>query len=182
MNDHRPYPAANIERFIQDLMTFVGFAETDAATIRGTASVVLEHAPAITAAVYEHFLEFPETARFFVGPDGRPDTERLARRKHSLERWLRQTAQASTGRDFLYSLLAIGLSHSHRTYGPGGRIPPEFMVGAMSVLETALARLFQAQLAEPGAALEASIAWNKLLLIHLNILLLGYVVPWRQSG
>ena len=71
---------------------------------------------------------------------------RIERRKHSLGRWLRETAEAALTHDFGYYLLAIGLSHSHRPRGPGGVVPPHFMVGAMSLAQTALARLFQAEL------------------------------------
>jgi hypothetical protein len=51
------------------------------------------------------------------------------------------------------------------------------MVNAMSLAQTALARLFAQTLDDAGRALEASVAWNKLLLVHLNVLLLGYLPP-----
>ena len=72
--------------------------------------------------------------------------------------------------------MTIGLSHSHRAQGPGGVIPVHFMIGAMSLAQSALAEAFGAEMA-PAAALEASVAWNKLLLVHLAALLLGYLPP-----
>ena len=84
--------------------------------------------------------------------------------------------------DFLYSLLAIGLSHSHRSLGPGGKIPPHLMVGTMSLAQSTFARIFQEELSDLPEAFEASIAWNKLLLIHLNVLLVGYFLPLRPVG
>ena len=62
------------------------------------------------------------------------DAERLERRKHSLARWLRETAQA------------------------------------------ALAGIFADEL-ERSEAAAASAAWNKLLLVHLSVLL--YLPPRR---
>ena len=106
---------------------------------------------------------------------------RLERRKHSLGRWLRETAEVAMTHGFVYYLLAIALSHSHREYGPGGKIPPEFMVGAMSLAQTAVAGVLRAELADPREALEASVAWNKLLLVHLNVFLLGYLLPPREA-
>jgi hypothetical protein len=50
------------------------------------------------------------------------------------------------------------------------------MVGAMSLAQTALADFFAAEVA-PEKALAASRAWNKLLLVHLAALLLGYLPP-----
>ena len=170
-------PATDMPRFVRELMDFVGFDDRDAATVRASAPAVLAHEAQFTAALYDHFLRFPESARFFLGADGAPDAARLERRKHSLGRWLRETAQAAVTHDSAYYLLAVGLSHSHRATGPGGVVPVHLMVNAMSLAQTALARLFAQTLGDAGRALEASIAWNKLLLVHLNVLLLGYLPP-----
>ena len=136
-------PGADMPGFVQELMDFVGFTEADIEVIRRTAPALLKHERAITDALYEHFLKFPAAARFFLLPDGSPDQPRLERRKHSLGRWLRETAEAAMTHDFLYYLLAIGLSHSHRSFGPGGKIPPHLMVGAMSLAQSAFARIFR---------------------------------------
>ena len=58
-------------------------------------------------------------------------------------------------------------------------MPAHFVVGAMSLAQTALARLFRLELGDPQAAFDASLAWNKLLLVHLAVLLLGYLPPAR---
>src|SRR5712664_2487275 len=158
-------------------MAFVGLGDEDIALIRQTAPLVLKHEAALTSALYEHFLKFPATAQFFLGPDGAPDRERIERRKHSLGRWLKETAEVAINEGFVYYLLGVALAHSHREHGPGGKIPPQFMVSAMSLTQTALARLFEAELADPVEALRAAVAWNKLLLVHLNVLLLGYLLP-----
>jgi Protoglobin len=175
-------PGADMPGFVQELMDFVGLTETDIEVIRRSAPTLLQHEGAITDALYEHFLKFPAAARFFLLPDGRPDQPRLERRKHSLGRWLRDTAEAALTHDFLYSLLAIGLSHSHRSFGPGGKVPPHLMVGAMSLAQSALARIFQEEINDLSEAFAASSAWNKLLLIHLNVLLIGYFLPPRPPG
>jgi hypothetical protein len=178
---YTPYlPGTDMPRFIRELSDFVGLGDADIAVIRRTAPVVLEAETAITAALYEHFLKFPATARFFLGEDGTPDFARLERRKHSLGRWLRLTAEAATTHEFSYYSLAVGLSHSHRAQGPGGVVPAHFMVATMSVAQTTLAQLFRSRLGDAAEALAASAAWNKLLLIQLNVLLLGYL-PARPS-
>lgn len=180
-SDTRYQPGADMVGFVRELMEFVGLDEADTATIRSTAPIILKHEQAITSALYEHFLKFPATARFFLKEDGSPDQQRLERRKHSLGRWLRETAEVAMTHDFVYYLLAVGISHSHREFGPGGKIPPQFMVGAMSVAQTAFARLFQAEFGDLQRAFEAALAWNKLLLVHLNVLLLGYFLPPRRG-
>lgn len=177
----RAHPGADMERFVREQMAFVGLTDADIETIRRTAPLVLEHETEITEALYDHFLRFPETAKFFVGEDGAPDLGRLERRKHSLGRWLRETAEVAMTHGFVYYLLAVALSHSHREYGPGGKIPPEFMVGAMSLAQTAIAGVLRGELGDARGALEASVAWNKLLLVHLNVFLLGYLLPPREA-
>jgi hypothetical protein len=181
MSGEQPYaPGADLPGFVRELIDFVGFTDADIEVIRRSAPALLKHESAITDALYEHFLKYPAAARFFLLPDGTPDRPRLQRRKHSLGRWLRETAEAAMTHDFLYYLLAVGLSHSHRSFGPGGKIPPHLMVGAMSLAQSALARIFQQELGDLSEAFEASMAWNKLLLIHLNVLLIGYLLPQRQ--
>lgn len=175
--ESRYHPGADMQGFVRELMEFVELGDADVLTIRRTAPAILQHEQALTAALYEHFLKFPATARFFLRDDGAPDQQRLERRKHSLGRWLRETAEAAMTHDFVYHLLAVSLSHSHRVSGPGGKVPPQFMVGAMSIAQTAFARILQAELADLEQAFEATLAWNKLLLVHLNVLLLGYFLP-----
>jgi hypothetical protein len=173
-------PGADMPGFVQELMGFVGLTEADLAVVRRSAPALLKHERAITDALYEHFLKFPAAARFFLLPDGTPDQSRLQRRKHSLGRWLHETAEAAMSHDFLYYLLAVGLSHSHRSFGPGGKVPPHLMVGAISLVQSAFARILREELSELVEAFEASLAWNKLLLIHLNLLLIGYLLPPRS--
>jgi hypothetical protein len=168
-------PATDMPRFVRELMAFVGLDESDVLAIRGSAPLVLAHEAELTAALYEHFLKFPDSARFFLGEDGTPDLARIERRKHSLGRWLRETAEVATTHEFSYYLLAVGLSHSHRAHGPGGVVPARLVVGAMSLAQTALAGVFAAGIPDAGEALRASVAWNKLLVVHLNVLLLGYL-------
>jgi hypothetical protein len=171
-------PGTDMPRFIREMMEFVGLGEPDVAAIRSSAPVVLQHADRLTAALYEHFLVFPRSAKFFLRDDGSVDTARVERRKHSLTRWLRESAEVATTSEFSYYLLATAVSHSNRAHGPGGTIPPNLMIGAMSLAQTALAGVFAAEL-PPDEAPAATLAWNKLLMVHLSVLLLGYL-PLRR--
>jgi hypothetical protein len=169
-------PATDMPRFMGEMLEFVGLDEADVAAIRRSAPLVLREGDRLATAVYEHFLAFPRSARFFLREDGGVDAARLERRKHSLLRWLRETAHAAATQEFSYYLLAVGLSHSHRAQEPGGTIPPHLMVGAMSLVQTKLAALFADELGREEAV-AATTAWNKLLLVNLSVLLLGYLPP-----
>lgn len=167
--------AGELPRLVQELAEFVGLDDASIATIRRTAPLVAAREAQLTAALYDHFQKFPFSARFFVDEDGLPDEARLERRRHSLGRWLQATAEAALTDEFAYYVLAIGLSHSHRAYGPGGSVPMHLVIGALSLCQTALAELFQRELGDPAAAAETSQAWNKLLLVQLAVLLQGYL-------
>src|SRR5260370_20874752 len=131
----------------------------------------------MTSALYELYLRFPATARLFLAPDGTPDRTRIERRKHSLARWLKQTAEAALTHDFAYYLLAVGLSHSHRDHGPGGKIPPQFLIAAMSLTHSALITLFRADLNDAEQALATAGARYHRLLLHLHLLVIFYLLP-----
>ena len=94
-------PATDMPRFIREMMDFVQLGDGDVAAIRSSAPIVLRHAEALTAALYERFLALPRSARFFLREDGGVDAERLERRKHSLARWLRETAEAAITAEFI---------------------------------------------------------------------------------
>jgi hemoglobin-like flavoprotein len=69
-SESRYRPGADMQGFVRELMEFVELSDADVAIIRRTAPVILRHEQALTAALYEHFLKFPATARFFLKEDG----------------------------------------------------------------------------------------------------------------
>ena len=170
-------PGTDMPRFIRDMMEFVGMTDADVSAIRRSAPIVLGHEGALTSALYDHFVKFPRSAVFFLGADGEVDKVRIERRKHSLGRWLRETAEIALTSEFSYYVLSVALAHGHREQPPGA-IPQHLVVGAMSLTQSALATIFAAELgAEEAAA--ASVAWNKLLLVQLSVFMLAYVPPRR---
>src|SRR5436309_10772718 len=111
-------PGTDMPRFIRDMMEFVGMSEADVAAIRRSAPNVLAHERELTTALYDHFIKFPRSAQFFLKADGEVDQARLERRKHSLGRWLRETAEAAITQEFSYYLLSAALAHGHRPTAP----------------------------------------------------------------
>jgi len=72
--------------------------------------------------------------------------------------------------------LKVDLQGNVFSTGPGGVVPAHLVVNAISLAQTVLAGVF-AQALAPAQALEASVAWNKLLIVQLNVFLLGYLPP-----
>ena len=119
-----PPPGADMLGFVTDQMAFVGLGDEDMALIQRTAPLVLAHEAALTSALYDHLLKFPATARFFVNEDGSPDRERIERRKHSLARWLRESAEINAAREGASYYVLSGHTRAATGAGePAARFP-----------------------------------------------------------
>ena len=162
---------------MKEMVEFVGLSQEELELVQATAPLLLPHAEDLTGAVYEHFLKFPRTRQFFLTGEGEVDLERLAHRRHSLIRWLRATIDFKVDEEFPVSMLAAGLVHSHPPSHRAhlGSIPSRYMIGTISFVQTALAQLLCQELDDPTRAMQASVAWSKLLMVELDILLAGYV-------
>jgi len=162
---------------LKEMADFVGLGEEELSLIRETSSVVLEHADSLTASVYDNFLKYPESRKFFLNADGEVDDVRLDRRKHSLARWLRGSIDFKIDEDYPIRVLATGIVHSHPPVHRAhmGSIPSRFMIGTISFTQTALAELLHREMEDTGLAARASAAWNRLMMLQLDILLAGYL-------
>ena len=171
---------------MKEVADFVGLDQAELDVIESTRDLVSARGEEITAAVYDHFLKFPETRRFFLEAGGEVDEQKLDRRKHSLLRWLTGSIGFKIDEDYPIRLLATGIVHSHPPSHRAhlGSIPSRFMVGSMSYIQTELARLFQEEIEDPREVMRASVAWNKLMMVQLDILQAGYIneTPTEADG
>ena len=163
---------------LRELADFVGLDQDELALIRSTSDVVIEHSEALTATVYDNFIKYPETRKFFLNAEGEVDDVRLTRRKHTLARWLRGSIDFKIDDDYPIRVLATGIVHSHPPVHRAhmGSVPSRYMVGTMSFIQTAVAELLFQQMDDPQAAFRASVAWNKMLMLQLDIMMAGYVI------
>jgi hypothetical protein len=162
---------------MSEMARFVGLGPAELELLQSTRPVVLDHVGELSTAVYENFLRFPEARKFFEAESGEIDETRLVRRRASLGRWLRGSIDFKIDADIPIQVLATGIVHSHPPSHRAhlGSIPSRFMVGAMSFVQTALGDLFCRELDDPDLALQASFAWNKMLMVQMDILLAGYM-------
>ena len=162
---------------MQELADFVGLDQEGLELIRATRDVVLEHGDDLTASVYDNFLDFPETRRFFTDEHGEVNDERLTRRKHSLMRWLRGSIDFQMDTDYPIRVLAMGIVHSHPPLHRAhlGSVPARFMVGTIAYIQAAVTDLLRRELDDQDLAIRASAAWSRMLMLQLDIMLAGYV-------
>ena len=162
---------------MREVAEFVGLGPAELELVRSTAPVIGKLAEELTASVYDQFLRFPEARKFFLAADSQVDQERLVRRKESLARWLRGSINFQIDADYPVRVLATGVVHSHPPAHRAhlGSIPSRYMVGTISFIQTALSDAFHLEMDDPDQAIRASVAWNKLLMVQLDVLLAGYV-------
>ena len=162
---------------MQELAEFVGLDREGLELIQATRDIVLEHGEDLTASVYDNFLEYPETRRFFTDERGEVNEERLTRRKHSLMRWLRGSVEFQIDADYPIRVLAMGIVHSHPPLHRAhlGSVPARFMIGTISYIQSAVTELLRRELDDPDMAIRAAAAWSKMLMLQLDIMLAGYM-------
>ena len=162
---------------MQQLAEFVGLDQDGLELIRSTRELILAHGDDLTASVYDNFLNFPETRRFFADEHGEVNEDRLTRRKHSLMRWLRGSVDFQMDTDYPIRVLAMGIVHSHPPLHRShlGSVPARFMIGTIAYIQSAVTELLRRELADQDMAIRAAEAWNKMLMLQLDIMLAGYV-------
>jgi hypothetical protein len=155
----------------------IGYTEEDGARVRATGEVIRAHAGAVADVVYEQLLSRPETAVHFVrdgSRGGRGGRAYVAERSDALQAWLRLAVEAPLDEELAAHLAGIGRSHTARGGDPGVRVKGRFLLAAMSVVQAALADVLAREAESPREAARTIAAWNKLLMVHLDLLLAVY--------
>jgi hypothetical protein len=147
----------------------VGYTEEDEARVQATREAVLTQAEAIANTVYERLLSRPETAAQFTHDGVRPDRAYVA-----FQEWLRLAVEAPLDERLAAHLAGIGRTHTARGGDPGVRVKGRYLVAAMSVVQTVLAGLLAEAGGDPRDVAAAIAAWNKLLMVHLDMFLAVY--------
>lgn len=160
-----------------EMVDFVGLSEEDRQLIRASAPILLAHADSLTEAAYDHILKYPQARKFFVTDHDEPDAKRIEANKQTMISWLRATAAAPLNEGFVRYLVAISQMHRNiPIHRPGlSPVAPRYTIGIIAYYQTAIADLLQQHMADPALASRTSIAWNKWLMVELELLLASYL-------
>ena len=163
---------------LREVAEYVGITEEDRIIIKDTGSIVRKYADQLTTEVYDHIFKFASARQFFVKEDGSPDPKRIQDNKDSMVQWLNYLSQAPTTDAFARYLTAVSAMHRdipiHRPGLPP--VPSQFVIGTTSYYQTRLSEIFNEELAGLDRAAHASAAWNKVLMVSLDILLGAYLL------
>jgi hemoglobin-like flavoprotein len=172
MSDRTNWPA----RFAE-MMDLVGLSEEDRQLIKASGPLIMPHAGRLNDIVYDQLLQYPQARKFFVTADDKPDAKRIEANKQTMITWLRATAAAPLNEGFVRYL--VGISQMHRNI-PIHRsqlspVAPRYIIGTISFYQTAIADILHQQMSDPVLASRTSMAWNKWLMVGLELLLAGYL-------
>ena len=173
--------ASDAEKRMEFLEDFMDFTEDDWNALSESMRIIGPKLPAILDALYEHLLAFDDTRRVFLGPRGEVDPSYMELRKEHLTAWVLTAAAGGNRRVFANYLMATGRRHTGIAGEPGRVVAPRYMVALASHLQTAmLSAVFSALPTEPALALRMGLAWNKMLMIQLEMFLKVLAPHWPR--
>lgn len=158
---------------MRHLKEFMGITEEDEATVRATLRKLTKHAEAVVDSVYEHLFRWSSTAKFFVDEDGMIEDAFLRKRKDTLTEWLVMVGEARAGGDFASYMVNVGFKHTEAAGDIRRAVPRHYMIALMSVVQTTVAGLLAQELDDPEEVQSATVAWNKILMLSLELMLSG---------
>lgn len=161
------------------LMDFVGFGEDDWRALKDSVPYVGPKLPGLLDAIYDHLLSFDDTRRIFLGQRGEIDPAYMAKRKEHLTEWVLKTIEGGNKNVFAGFVANIGKHHTGVAGEPGRVVPPRYLVALTSFVQTALvATILEAAADKPKEAVRMALAWNKMMMLQLEIMLKMAAPHW----
>jgi hypothetical protein len=164
---------------IKFLLDFTLFGPDDWKALQESVEGLGPKLPGLLDAIYEHLLSYDDTHRIFLGERGKVDAAYIQVRKEHLTEWVLKTVEGGDPARFARFIADVGRHHTGVAGEPGRVVPPRYMVALMSFVQTALtSTLFQVFAGKPEKIRRCSVAWNKMLMIQLEIFLKVMAPAW----
>ncbi len=161
----------------EEMVDFVGLSEEDRQLIKASSPLIMQNARKLNDVFYDQLLNYPQARRFFVTENDEPDEKRLEDNKQTMISWLRASTNAPTNEGFIRYLVGVSQMHMnipiHRPHlSP---VPPRYIIGTISYYQTSIAALLHEHMADADLASRTSVAWNKWLMVGLELMLAMYL-------
>ncbi len=162
----------------EEMIDFVGLSDDDRQLIKDSAPIILANTRGLTEVIYDHLLRFPEAGKFFTTDDGERDEKRIEDNIQTMVSWFRVSVTAPLNQGFIRYLVGISQMHENiPVHRPNlSPVAPRYIIGTMSYYQTALDDLLHPKMSDPKLAWRTSVAWNKWLMVMLELLLANYLV------
>ncbi|NOZ26818.1 MAG: hypothetical protein GXP39_02050 [Chloroflexi bacterium] len=156
------------------LRSFLDLNQADMDAMLQTVEILMRRGPELVAGAYDHLLRFEATAEILGWEQG-ADPEHLAERRRFFTVWLARTLGLDMSDDMARYLFRAGKYHA----GHGPRrihVPEIYVTGAISLVHANFASYLAAEMRDAAAVARALAGWNKLLSMHLHLMMAGYRV------
>jgi len=154
------------------LRAFLALGPDDIQAMLHTVEPLLKRSHELVVGNYDYLLSHHPTAAI-LGWDQGADPEHLAERRRFMTVWIARTLGLDMSHDLARYLFRAGQIHA--AHGPRRiHVPERYVTGAISLVNVTFARFLAEDM--PGAAIvpAALAGWNKLLTLHLHLMLCGY--------
>jgi hemoglobin-like flavoprotein len=166
--------AADSGQYFRYMAEYVGFTAEDARIIRQTKPVIVKHMSRIIGEFYEKVLRYPPTRKHFLKRDGTVDQEYLElRMRHQANFWLR-TTEGVFDDDYASYVDYVGRAHTSRGADPHIYIAERYVIGQVGFLQHAISEAINQEYAGEDFAFIATEAWDKLMMVLLELLARAY--------
>src|SRR5262245_3851055 len=146
MSNHTNWSA----RFAE-MIDLVGLSDEDRQLIKTSSPLIMAHARRLNDSVYDQLLQHPQSRKFFVTNDDKPDAKRIEDNKQTMITWLRATATAPLNEGFVRYLVATSQMHRNTPiHRPAlSPVPPRYIIGVIAYYQTAIAYILSQGMADP---------------------------------
>ncbi len=169
----RESPEARLE-FLAD---FCLMSEDDWVALDDSLPYLAPRLPELLDRLYDHLLEYDDTRRVFLGENEQVDPAYMALRKEHMTEWIMRTISVGDRNRFAAYVIQTARRHT----AVGRSVPPRYMVSLISFIQTSILNaLFDALPDDHTLRRRLSLAWNKMLMIQLEMFLQEIVPHWPQ--
>ena len=154
------------------LRRFLDLSQADLEAMAATVEISMRRGPEFVQRTYDYLAAFPETASVLGWESGVKEAH-LEERRRFFTIWLSRTLGLDLSDDMAAYLFRAGKWHAG--HGPRAiHTPPIFVTGSISLTQAAFARYLAEVLDDAGLIARALAGWNKMLAMHLDLMLAGY--------
>jgi hypothetical protein len=160
------------EEELRALEETVGWTDTDAKLLRQYADIFSTQAESMVDSWRAVIAAQPHLAKWFFGPDGKPDETYKARVKLRFVQWVKDVAARPHDRDWLNYQQEIGLRHTpaKKNRTDDRQTPPlvplRYLLGFLPVV-LPIRRFFEATLQDEAKMKALESAWSRAVFLHV---------------
>lgn len=154
------------------LRKFLGLGSADYEAMLATVEPLFRRGSELVVGTYDYLLAHHDTA-VILGWEKGADPDHLAERRRFFTVWLARTLGLDLSHDFARYLFHAGQIHA--AHGPRQiHVPELYVTGSISLVNATFARFLTEEMPGNPIVPAALAGWNKLLSLHLHLMLLGY--------